>query len=486
MDFEGNVIDKSVLDPYSEVDGVKYYVYEEDGQYGVKTGDGKILTEAIYDQIYDYSQITKRAYVFIDGLVGMIDLNGNVVIEPKYDPGNLTLEHYEGSLFFFFQNDLYGALDLDGNVVFEPEYSYIQLQHGNPQYIAVVNEEGKFGFIDNKGNLVSACQYEYFDIGDISPGGYFFTADGLYTIYGDYYATYNHMEEIIAQADMSVFWACSDDGENFGIFNILTGKYQYPPTGGSQNDNRVNWGSTYYGVLSTAPYASFEYAGKQGIADIEKGTIIFEPIYEEIEYCQNDYFKYSENGKYGLMNASGKILLSCQYNDIYYTSPFGEVVVSTTDGQGIVNTSEKTLLAPQDSYQIGPYLSEMNGFEISLSGNRDSIGIADRDGTIRIEPELGVVVQTDWFVEDDEYNYTNTDFFILNCEGNDKILRTDGFIDMLDYVDYSGELIIVQDKNGLMGLINSSGETLIEPFAKSMEFAYNNHGLVCLKVVEDN
>ena len=182
------------------------------------------------------------------------------------------------------------------------------------------------------------------------------------------------------------------------------------------------------------------------------------------------------------MNASGKILLSCQYNDIYYTSPFGEVVVSTNDGQGIVNTSGKTLLAPQNTYQIGPYLSEMNGFEISLSDNRDSIGIVNRDGVIRVEPKSGIVVQKDWLLYDDEYDYTNTDFFILDGEDGDKILRTDGFIDILDYVDYSGELIIVQDKNGLMCLINSSGETLIEPFAKSMEFAYNNHGLVCLRV----
>jgi hypothetical protein len=483
MDFEGNVIDKSVLDPYSEVDGVKYYVYEEDGQYGVKTGDGKILTEAIYDRIYDFSQITRRAYVFVDGLAGMIDLNGNVVIEPKYDLGNLYLEYYEASLFFFLQDGLYGALDLDGNVVFEPKYVDILLTYGNPLYMAVVNEEGKSGIIDNKGNLVVDCQYEYYEIWNISPSGYYFTAEGLHTLEGKYYVTHNHYSEIYIDPDMSAFWACSDDGENFGIFNILTGEYQYPPTGGSEEFNTVGWWNAFAGMLPTSPYATFTYAGKQGIADIEKGTIIFEPIYEEIEYCHNGYFKYFENGKYGLMNVSGKILLSCQYSYIYATSPYGEVVVSAKGGQGIVNISGKTLLAPQDSYRIGPYLSEMNGFEILNPEFEDSIGIANRDGTIRVEPEMGTVVQRDWVLWDEEYDYTDTDFFILDSEDGDKILRTDGFIDILDYVAYSGELIIVQDKNGLMGLINSSGETLIEPFAKSVEFDYYN-GRDCLKVVD--
>lgn len=484
MDFEGNVVDESVLDPYSEVDGIKYFVYEEDGLYGVKTGDGKILTEALYDRIYDFSQITKRAYVFVDGLLGMIDVNGNVVIEPKYDCGKFYFEHYDGSLFFYLQHDLYGALDLDGNVVFEPKYLDVLLTYGNPQYVAVVNKEGKSGIIDIKGNLVVDCQYEYYEIWGISPSGYFFTWESLNTIDRDHYVTYDHIAEVMVDPDMSAFWACSDDGENFGIFNILTGEYQYPPTGGAEELNRVNWWDAFAGMLPTSPYATFAYAGKQGIADIKKGTIIFEPIYEEIEYCHNGYFKYFENGKYGLMNASGKILLSCQYRYIYTTSPFGEVVVSAIGGQGIVNTSGKTLLAPQDIYRIGPYLSAMNGFEISNPEFEDSIGIANRDGTIRVKPEEGTVVQRDWDLWDEEYNYTNTDFFILDCEEGDKILRKDGFTDILDYVDYSGELIIIQDKNGLMGLINSSGETLIEPFAESMYFAYNNHGLVCLKIVE--
>jgi len=484
MDSEGNVIDKSVLDPYSEVDGVKYFVYEKDGLYGVKTGDGEILTEAIYDRIYDFSQITKKAYVLVDGLAGMIDLNGNVVIEPKYDPGNFHFSYYEGSLFFFFQDDLYGALDLDGNVVFEPKYSQILLTYGNPLYMAVVNEEGKSGIIDNKGDLVVDFQDE--QILGISPNEYFFTREGLNSVDGDHYVTYNNQAEIIVDPDTSAFWACSDDGENFGIFNILTGEYQYPPTGGSEENNWVNWGDAYFGTLPTAPYATFTYAGKEGIADIEKGTIIFEPIYEKIEYCQNGYFKYSENEKYGLMSTSGKVLLSCQYQNILYTSPSGEIVVTTKDGSGIVNTSGISLFAPQGTYQIGPYLSKIDGFEISIPEFEDSIGIANRDGTIRVEPELGTVVQEDWDLWDEEYDYTNTDFFILDCEDGDKILRKDGFTDILDYVDYSGELIIVQDKNGLMGLIKSSGETLIEPCAQSMEFDYNNHGLVCLKVVEDS
>lgn len=482
MDFEGNIVDESVLDPYSEVDDVKYYVYEEGGQYGVRTGDGKILTEAVYDCIFDFSQATKRAYVVKDGLTGMIDLKGNTTIEPKYDSGNINLTYYSGSLFFYRQNDLYGALDLDGNVVFEPKYLDIPQAYGCSQYFAVVDEEEKSGIIDIKGNLVVDCQYEYYEIRGITPSGYYFAGDSLNSIDGDHYVTYNNQAEVIPDPDMSAFWACSDDGENFGIFNVLTGEYQYPPTGGPSKDNYVDWGEAYFLAFPTAPYATFTYAGKQGIADIKNGTILFEPIYEKIEYCQNGYFEYSENGKYGLMNESGKILLSCQYNDINYTSPFGEVVVSSDDGQGIVNISGEVLLAPQNTYRIGPYLSTMDGFEIMNAGFEDSIGIANRDGTIRVKPMDGTVVQRDWQLWDEEYDYTNTDFIVLDCEDGDKILRSDGFIDIPDYVDYSGELIIVQDKNGLMGLINSSGETLIEPIARSMEFAYNNHGLVCLKV----
>lgn len=488
LDYEGNLLDGPAPDLFAEVDGIKYYIFEENGLFGIKKETGEILTEAMYDRIYNYSSITQRAYVSIDGLTGMIDQNGAVVIEPKYDSGLIWLDEYEGKLFFFLQDGLYGALNLNGKLVFEPRYADLYSVYGNPAYIIVINEEGKSGLIDMNGNLVVNFQFETYEIVTPSPSGYFFTSDELWSIEGDHYVTFGYMGDIYLSPDDSVFWPCSDDGQNFGIFNINTGKYEYPPEGGSVEDTWVNVYGSLVGAFGTYPYTTFSYNGKEGIADIKAGKIIIEPLYENIEYCQNGYIKYAQDGKYGLMNLEGQKLLPCLYDDILFTSPFGEVVVSTSDGHGIVNTSGETLLAPQDTYRFGPFLNYFDGFQIS-TGEQD-IGIADRDGTIRIVPEKGIVVQLDWDLWDEEYDYTDDYFFILDSTDGDKILRKDGFIDIPDFVNYSGDFIIVQDENNLMGVINSSGEVIIEPYAESIEIEYDttsdHGGEICLIVTEAN
>ena len=63
------------------------FTYKENGKYGFKDKDGKVVVEAKYD---DATEQNDCGYVAVkkDGKWGSLDQFGNVVVEPKYNLDN--------------------------------------------------------------------------------------------------------------------------------------------------------------------------------------------------------------------------------------------------------------------------------------------------------------------------------------------------------------------------------------------------------------
>lgn len=135
-----------------------------------------------------------------DGNVGVIDRNGNEIIEPKYidiyipnpekdvficiiDDENYTvinskneeiLKEYknvsafitsEGMLEFekevlrYEENGKYGVIDFNGNIILKPEYDTIESLKFKPGKL-LVKKDNKYGVADNKGNIVIDIKYD--------------------------------------------------------------------------------------------------------------------------------------------------------------------------------------------------------------------------------------------------------------------------------------------------------------------------------------
>ena len=118
-------------------------VYGEDGNFGLKDKQGRIVVPAQYKKLIrvgNSSWIVQKKNKF-----GLIDSSGNVIIPPKYKHVNRILGKY---VKFGNTND-YGLYDEEGNIIIPPEYSSIALLFGE-RFLTCKNY--KYGITDNKGN----------------------------------------------------------------------------------------------------------------------------------------------------------------------------------------------------------------------------------------------------------------------------------------------------------------------------------------------
>ena len=95
---------------------------------------------------------------YIDQTDSLVDLQGNVVKD------NLFFDsvRYAGDYILVRRNSLYGIMDLQGNVIVEPKYKEIAYSYGlfEGDYQTALTPEGYLHFIDKQGNVTAKAEYE--------------------------------------------------------------------------------------------------------------------------------------------------------------------------------------------------------------------------------------------------------------------------------------------------------------------------------------
>ncbi len=141
-----------------EREGIKYFQYMEDGKTGFRDLDGNIVIKAIYESAEMFSE--EHSAVAIDGKWGLINEKGEYVIEHQYD----FLGGVHNGLVSFRQNDLIGFWDVNGNVVIEPKFHWAdEFSEG----LCVVSTDWQtdeprlYGYIDTTGNLKIDFKFQH-------------------------------------------------------------------------------------------------------------------------------------------------------------------------------------------------------------------------------------------------------------------------------------------------------------------------------------
>ena len=95
---------------------------------------------------------------YIDELDSLVDLQGNVI------KNNLFFDsvRYAGDYLLVRRNSLYGILDKQGNVIVEPTYKEMAYSYGlfEGDYQTALTPEGYLHFIDKQGNVTAKAEYE--------------------------------------------------------------------------------------------------------------------------------------------------------------------------------------------------------------------------------------------------------------------------------------------------------------------------------------
>lgn len=194
MDREGQVVLRPECDSVSSFhEGYAYF--SVDGGYGYMDKTGKIVTEPVYDDAgyfyngaaavrkggkygligpggveilpAEYDQIDIDTYIYAeqDGLVYCFDKEGKLYLEEAWD-----YIRFKDGLFEVQRDSMMGLLDEDGNVILEPKYDVVS---SIPEKkLVIVKNDGLYGVLDYDGNIKVPFVYDWIRYDDgITDGG---------------------------------------------------------------------------------------------------------------------------------------------------------------------------------------------------------------------------------------------------------------------------------------------------------------------------
>lgn len=434
------------------------FIIEEYGKYGIADFTGTIIAEVRYDFIDDF--IDGKAIFTLDRKKGLVDVNGNVLLDPKFDKIELYKDCYKVGIQDGFTNCpnvsvsekkkfQWGILFKDLTTMFQCKYDEI-VPIGNDCFIVseincnekkciVINQKGeplttesfdllqptiengfilasknnKYGFLDSKFVLKDGFKYDF--IGEFSDQNK--TAiyelnnkSGLINSKGQ---TYSKAKYQVIRKEGLLYIGAKENGLN-DIICI--------------QDNRLKKVQSNCNVIIVLnkDFIYYKKRGKHGLVSNCKEKIRIDKI-STIKFLCQDFFVVSKNNGFkGIINEQGDQVLPNQYNQITY------------------NPQEKGIFRIQKKYDEHPFLNVNNNYQ----------GIADYTGRILINCAYDSISK-----------FTNGIAWVKTLGKWGVINKSGASIAPCVYTAYkpiSDDLFAVR-KDELWGVINKSGD-VVESF----------------------
>lgn len=432
-------------------------------------------------------KITSKDYavVFQDNKWGVIDSNGNIVIDPSYEE-MITIPNSKNDVFLCIYDVNYETgeyktkvLNSKNEEIFT-QYEQIEAvvnkdENNNIWYednVLKVKKDGKYGMINLLGKELAPCQYDDVVAIEGIKDTIKVTKDGKVGVID------NEGKEILAIQYTDVTNLGKDNKEGF-IVKGEDGKY------GIVDYSNQTILETKYDEIVKEVYGNDMYlvkqAGKQVLVKSD-GTEVLNTGYDEIK----GILKNAENGviyvkdsKYGVMKMSGEVTIPAEYEELKEAKS-GILIAKQNGKYGVIDMQKATKVEPtyvSISYneKADLYIAEKEDY------NND---IIDNTFTIR---QSGILVDSDdekGYIElkqGEEYKYYNFKFEeknIAEVHTSNNLFKSKkdgkyGFVDKDGkvIVDYQYDDVTEQNsygyagikKDGKWGSIDNKGNIVQEP-----------------------
>ena len=369
-----------------EISEYKYFTLEQNQKYGVIDRNGNIVIEAEYGAVQipnpskaifvcvkEYNQNTKEYETVVYNEKKEVLLSNYKNVQAISICTNVNSTPYEKSVLTYKENGKYGLINLEGKQITKPVYDEISsINYKEGTFLVKQNELE--GIINMKGKVIIKCEYESV------------TSDNYY----------------------------------------------------SENGNKKQAGF----IVSKKTEDGYRY----GYANY-RGTIILNPIYTQLERVteianeKGVYFIAFKNGQAGLLK-NNKEILNYEYEDIQY-NVLGSIFVTKRNGKyGAVNQEGTTVLYPEydNVYTGGMYLNALKDKDIfifDLNGNKIETNEVSKTKTenanyyITIDKnnKYKVVDSKDNIIIDKDYTYIEYlpgDYFIVERDSKSGIIDSNG------------------------------------------------------------
>lgn len=305
-----------------------------------------------YGNLYYFENILK---VCKDGKYGLIDFDGNIVLNIEYD--SLNALKGEDTILVVKEGKV-GAADKYGKLSLPPNFTNVKMT-GNGLFIV---EEENVKVIDNSGNTVIQDGFDKVSqILSYDTKGIVFVKDnkyGVMNINGE--KILNNEYDYLKQVKENVYIAKNE--ELYGVISNLGEKlldFNY------KNLSYSKVADMYIADVSETESKIFDNNFQEkmtGIVNVNEEKGFFKiRINDEYKYydfnfvektnmdvlINNDYFVSKQNGKYGFIDKNGKVVVDYIYDDVMEQNEYGYAAVKQNGLWGSIDKSGKVIIEPK-------------------------------------------------------------------------------------------------------------------------------------------
>lgn len=289
-----------------------YFIVEIEKKYGILDINNKEVIPVEYSAIRYIMYADKNVYevVSFDKKSGVFDINmGKEIVPTKYDKISYDKET---NLYIVESNDQKGIYDKNGKEIFPLQYKNITPFQYNKQNYFIVNLNGKEAVLDESKKEIIPFIYEFMSILD---------------------------SRTLIAVKKNNFWGYIEfpSGKVIVPIAYLRGEGRYTPAPSvlalkdpqtyemvyfDREGNRTN-GKGKPIQVEVAKNAFLLTKGGNGLVGLQDkdGKVILKPTYSTIKRAERKVIRniaiVSLNGKYGIINAQGKEIVPCEYDDIF-------------------------------------------------------------------------------------------------------------------------------------------------------------------------
>lgn len=330
-----------------------YYSVYSDGKFGVIDNNGDIVIEPSYDELVIVPNKSKAVFVCVYEVNDETGEYKTKVINDKneeiisgYDRveaiDNFDSKQniwYEDNVLRVYKDGKCGLVDFNGTELLPCEYDNIVSLKGVNSNLLVTKDQ-KVGLVNEKGQTIIESNYkniltleegynnEYIVVNENDQYGLIGTS-GKIIIEPKYEGIkYLKSQNIYAVKESGIWKAVNENAEI-----IIDGGYNDIVEANSGNIIIVKDGK--YGVISTA------------------NEVKIEPTYEDLKYAFSIYYIAKKDGNYGIINANNEQVIEFAYKNIIYIEKGGFIKADKSD-------TETVILDGNLSQKISGIISEVN------------------------------------------------------------------------------------------------------------------------------
>ena len=392
----------------AKVSNTNYFTAYLDNKYGVINSEGQVVIEPSYAEYIVIPNAKKDIFIctydvnYSTGEYKTKALNANNdEIFTQYEQIE-ALENYDKNQSVYYENNAikvkkdgkYGIINIDGKEILPCEYDEIKTLKGLENSI-LVYKDGNMGLVDSKGNKVIKAEYT-----------------NILAIEDDYKLGYITV----------------DSNNKYGVVDcnntkVLNNKYEdIKPISGNGN----------YVVKENGKYKLIK----------KDETVLIENKFDDAIKIKNDKIIIKSGNKYGVLNTAGEVILDAKYDEIKFAY-LDTYIVKENGKYGVINKDKKMVI--EEKYSSMNYIEEADFIEASEDGiYSDIIG---NDYEVKITGIVSELNKDAGYIRiniNNEYKYYN-----FKCEekNSTEIMTTNTlFLVKKDgkygYTDKAGNIVI--------------------------------------------